>query len=79
MVKNVTISPNPAVSTITIVADNLAAAKLVNTYGQTESTIRPAVSNTQQADVSKLPNGLYVLQLIYKDGSMATEKIQVKH
>jgi hypothetical protein len=78
-VKNVTISPNPAASTITIVADDWAAAKLVNTNGQTVSTIRPAVSNTQQADVSKLPNGLYVLQLIYKDGSMTTEKIQVIH
>jgi hypothetical protein len=77
--KLITISPNPASSSLSFKADNVNEISMVNMTGQVVYKQNAGNSNLHTIDVSKFSPGIYMLSLIYKDGERSIEKVQVIH
>ena len=75
--KIITISPNPASSTLSFKADNVNEISMVNMTGQVVYKQNAGNGTLHTINVSKLPPGIYMLSLIYQDGERSMEKVQV--
>ncbi|MES2847664.1 MAG: T9SS type A sorting domain-containing protein [Bacteroidota bacterium] len=61
------IYPNPASSSITIVAvGNIKSISIIDAEGKTVQQLKPSLDN--QYDISRLPKGLYVVKLLSNQG-----------
>ena len=77
--KLITISPNPASSSLSFKADNVNEISMVNMTGQVVYKQNAGNNNLHTIDVSKLSPGIYMLSLLYQDGERSIEKVQVIH
>ncbi len=68
-VKKATIYPNPVITELTIMQDNLLSVDVLNLNG-----MRVLSSGNNKVDVSSLENGVYLIQLNTKNGVL-TQKI----
>jgi len=78
---NVTISvyPNPVTETLFVNATkNIAKVNIINQMG--EMVIHQNISNRNdiKLDVSNLTSGLYLVQIIFPDNTIKTQKLSVK-
>ena len=72
-----TISPNPAKDYVTVTGSNIKQVKLLDNMGRV--VVVKEVNNTPiNIPVNRLSKGLYMVQAIYTDGSMKTEKVVVE-
>ena len=67
--KEFQIYPNPASSVINL-SQNLSEIKILNTAGQ----ILKSIEKSNKIDISKLPNGIYILNGVTDSGEKATTK-----
>ncbi|MGB0870486.1 MAG: T9SS type A sorting domain-containing protein [Flavobacteriales bacterium] len=79
-VSDISLFPNPAKSILTIDSKNIALEKgcIVNGAGQKVKLLAFQDSNLNQIDVSALPNGIYMIQLILKNGEVYGQKISIQ-
>ncbi len=72
-----TISPNPAKDYVTITGSNIKQVKLLDNMGRVV-VVKEVNSTTINIPVNRLSKGLYMVQAIYTDGNMKTEKVVVE-
>ena len=70
---NITIYPNPATNVITIFSNKVSAVKVYNNIGQLILTQH----NTNEINVSKLTNGIYILSVEISAGNIIQKKITI--
>ncbi|MBS1586122.1 MAG: T9SS type A sorting domain-containing protein [Bacteroidetes bacterium] len=76
---SISISPNPASNSLTITASQkLSAISLSNILGQVMLT-NITDNNTENVDVSSLPDGLYILKTRLSDGTIQKTNLAVYH
>ena len=69
----ITISPNPTNGLVRIEGATVAEAQVYNTLGQLVKTVQ----NTNEMDMSALPEGVYLLRMTAKDGRQHVGKVRV--
>ena len=74
---NFNIYPNPANSKIFVEGENVNYIEIYNSLGQKLLTVEGSADSTS-ADVSSLPNGVYVVKVIANEGVM-TKKVSITH
>jgi len=77
IVKTASIYPNPASDFISVVLEEEATIQLVSLSGKT--LVRESfVAGQNQLPVAQLPNGVYLLQIKYEDGSILNKKLIIE-
>jgi hypothetical protein len=79
--------PNPAVSQLTVdltKEDEEAPAKQISVYNfsgrkMLESIVSLKESNEKTIDISGFPEGLYVVEVLFEDGTKTTKQVMVKN
>ncbi|MCR5114812.1 MAG: T9SS type A sorting domain-containing protein [Bacteroidales bacterium] len=69
---NVLIFPNPANNILSIQAEGISQVQLFNAMGQQVLT-----SNLSRIDISQLPEGLYVANIIFQNGNSTNQKVVI--
>ena len=69
--------PNPATNLVNIECSNAKQLVIVNALGKTTQQLK-VTSEQLKVDVSKFAKGIYVLQILFKDGMVKNEKIIVE-
>ena len=77
IISNLNIYPNPANSKIFVEGENVNLIEIYNSLGQIVLTVEGADDSTS-ADVSSLPNGVYVVKVIANEG-VTTKKVSITH
>jgi hypothetical protein len=82
---NSSVFPNPASSTLTLTLENISgqvmSINLINTEGQiiySNNELRSAANYHDIINTEKIPNGLYLLQMIIND-EIVNKKVVIKH
>jgi len=66
------IYPNPASGRLAVIDDLIQSVRIIDNQG---SLILEATKELHTIDVSDLKSGMYYLQIMYKDGRIARNKI----
>ena len=69
--------PNPATNLANIECSNAKQLVIVNALGKTTQQLK-VTSEQLKVDVSKFAKGIYVLQILFKDGAVKNEKLIVE-
>lgn len=69
---NVLIFPNPANNILSIQGEGISQVQLFNAMGQQVLT-----SNLSRIDISQLPEGLYVANIIFQNGNSTNQKVVI--
>lgn len=69
---NVLIFPNPANNILSIPGEGISQVQLFNAMGQQVLT-----SNLSRIDISQLPEGLYVANIIFQNGNSTNQKVVI--
>ncbi len=70
------VSPNPATELVEIKsAQEISSVVVTNTRGESVLALHDVLSNDVGLDISKLPNGVYILRIFGKDGSISSSRI----
>jgi hypothetical protein len=69
------IYPNPATHSITISGDMVSEVRIYNNIGQ----LILNEHNTNEINVSKLTNGIYILSVKVTSGSIIQKKVIINH
>jgi hypothetical protein len=69
--------PNPVHSEVSVVGQNIVSVTISNLLGQVLDTPEPTVKTGGELsiDISALPVGVYVLEVVYDDGGKVVRKI----
>jgi subtilisin-like proprotein convertase family protein len=72
------LQPNPAKTTVTVEGNDIKQIRVIDCLGKTVfSKLLTNVASTSNIDVQQLPCGLYIIQIIDKDGNVGTQKLIV--
>lgn len=73
------IFPNPANHELTIEGENIESIAIYNVVGQLIKNIKVTDSSSQKIITSSFENGVYILRITTKNGSMISEHIVITH
>lgn len=79
--REIQVYPNPAKEStnITGLADDVSSIELLNGSGQLVLSFTPQQSTIEQLNTSGLQSGIYLIKIIYRNGTVDLKKLVVKH
>ncbi|MGB1032436.1 MAG: T9SS type A sorting domain-containing protein, partial [Flavobacteriales bacterium] len=77
----VQVYPNPSqeLTNISGLSDQVLSIELLNNSGQLVKEFSPQQASITQLDTGELRSGVYLIKIVYKNGTTDLKKLLVKH
>ncbi len=73
---SITVSPNPSTGIFTLKSqENMESIRVLNVKGNVVKNINPRLDKETQIDLTSHPTGVFIVEIVFKDGSRQSTKI----